>query len=485
MFRLIPSLLLSLLAFSASIAGAAQQRPNILFAMADDWGWPHAGAYGDPVVKTPTFDRIAREGILFHHAYVSSPSCTPCRGSILTGQWHWRLEEGGNLWSTLPAHFPVYPEIMAQAGYHTGHMRKAWGPGLIEPGGRTKRPAGPRYKNFATFLKDRPADAPFCFWLGASDPHRPYVEGSGVKSGMQLEKIRLPACFPDHTIVRSDIADYYFEVQRFDNDVRGALELLEKNGELENTIVVMTGDHGMPFPRCKSNLYDTGTRVPLAIRWGKRVKPGRVIDDFVSLIDLAPTFLEAAGIKSPKQMTGRSLMNLLSSTKSGKIDPARQYVLAGKERHVPAQQIGYDGGYPCRMIRTHDFLYIRNFKPHLWPAGVAEASQSAIGRDFADCDAGPTKVYMVDHQNDPSVRRYFDLSFALRPAEELYDLASDADQLINVASKPEYAATKQKLSAQLMADLKATADPRVVGGGDKFDKYPYYGRRFPPLKKSK
>jgi arylsulfatase A-like enzyme len=465
---------------------AAATRPNILFAIADDWGWPQAGAYGDPVVKTPAFDRIAREGLLFQNAFVSSPSCTPCRSAILTGQWHWRLDEAANLWSTLPAKFPVYPLLLEKAGYHIGYTRKAWGPGRNGVGGRTKDPAGPTFRNFAAFMGGRPKDKPFCFWLGASDPHRPYKLGSGAASGMKLADIRLPACFPDHKIVRGDVADYYYEVQRFDRDVAVALKLLEDAGQLDNTIVVMTGDHGMPFPRCKSNLYDSGTHVPLAIRWPKKIKAGRSVIDFVSLNDLAPTFLEAAGAKTPDAMTGRSLMNVFAAAGSGQIDPDRSYVLSGKERHVPAQEIGNTGGYPCRSIRTHDFLYIRNFKPDRWPAGVPTAATSHHGNLLADCDGGPTKTFINRGRTDPKIKPFYDLAFAKRPAEELYDLKKDPDQLTNIAGNESYAAIQKKLSAQLMADLKSTADPRVIGGADRFDRYPYYGgirRRRPPSKR--
>ncbi|MEA3368637.1 MAG: sulfatase-like hydrolase/transferase, partial [Planctomycetota bacterium] len=219
-------------------------RPNILFCIADDWGWPHAGAYGDPVVRTPTFDRLAREGILFEHAYITAPSCTPCRNAILTGQWHWRLGQGANLWSTLHPRHPVFPYLMEEAGYAIGHWRKAWGPGNWKALGRKRDPAGPAFKGLGDFLAKRHAGKPFCFWLGTSDPHRGYKWQSGARSGIDIQKIRLPADLPDAETVRHDVADYYFEVQRWDRDVGDAVRLLEEAGELENTIVLMTGDHG-------------------------------------------------------------------------------------------------------------------------------------------------------------------------------------------------------------------------------------------------
>lgn len=460
---------------AAESPAASTDRPNILFAIADDWGWPHAGAYGDPVVKTPTFDRLAREGVLFRHAYVSSPSCTPSRGAILTGQWHWRLEGAGNLWSVFPDKFVTYPELLAQAGYEIGTTGKNWGPGRTQTPGRNL--AGKPYKSFPEFLAQRTPGRPFCYWLGSGDPHRPYQEGSGAASGIPVERIKLPACFPDAPVVRSDVADYYFEVQRFDQQVGAALQALEKIGELDRTLVVMTSDNGMPFPRCKSNLYDTGTRMPLAMRWPARVPPHRTVDDFVSFTDFAPTFLELAGVAPPPAMTGRSLATLLTGGQSGRVDPRRDFVLVGKERHCPAQEAPDMGGYPCRGLRTHDFFYIRNFRPDRWPAGTPHYDRAAFGRAwFGDCDNGPTKSYMIEHQDaDATHRRLYELAFAQRPAEELYDLRRDPDQLTNVAADPAYAADKEQLWRRLEEQLRATGDPRVVGGGEAFDQFPYLG----------
>jgi len=198
---------------------ASDRRPNILLAIADDWGYPHASCYGDPVVKTPTFDRMAREGVLFTNAFVSSPSCTPSRGALLAGQHFWRLREGADLWVTLPADIPTYPDLLEKAGYFVGHTRKGWGPGKL--GDRTRNPAGPQFNDFEQFLAQRPKDKPFCFWFGSIDPHRPYEPGSGKGSGIDLGKIKLPAALPDAEETRSDVADYYFEVQRFDREAGG------------------------------------------------------------------------------------------------------------------------------------------------------------------------------------------------------------------------------------------------------------------------
>ncbi len=450
------------------------KRPNILFCIADDWSWPHAGVYGDPVVLTPTFDRLAAEGVLFEHAYVSSPSCTPSRGAILTGQYHWRLAEGANLHSTLDISYPVYPLLLQEAGYHVGYWRKSWGPGDLKAGGYVDaHPCGTHYrKGFRQFLDDRPKDRPFCFWLGSKDPHRPYKKGSGRDSGISVDEIPVPGFYPDVEEIRSDIADYYFEVQRFDRDCGNAIRLLEEIGELDNTLIVMTSDNGMPFPRCKSNIYEMGVRMPMAIRWGAEVRGGRRVTDFMSLTDLAPTFLEAADVPVPQQMTGRSLLGVLLSEKQGRIEPERDHIVFGKERHVPAQAAPSMVGYPCRGIRTDRYLYIRNFKPDRWPAGVPSGATHPMSV-YPDCDNGPTKQYLIEHLHDPESKRYYDWSFAKRPAEELYDISKDPHQLTNLAEKKSYAGLRKKLSKMLTAELKETADPRVIGDGEKFDQYPY------------
>jgi len=451
------------------------KRPNILFAIADDWSHPHAGAYGDPVVKTPAFDRLAAEGALFNHCYVSAPSCTPSRGAILTGQWHWRLETAGNLWSKFPDKFAVYPDMLKAAGYDISFCAKGWGPGHTETKGRQL--IGPRVRNFQEFLDKRTKGKPFCFWLGSYDPHRGYKKDSGAASGIDLDKIRLPKCFPDSAEVRGDVADYYFEVQRFDSAVGAALKSLEEIGELDNTLILVTSDNGMPFPRCKSNLYDMGCRMPLAVYWAGKIKPGRVVDDFISFTDFAPTFLEAAGLEIPSDMTGRSFVDVLKSDKSGLVDPKRDYVLFGKERHCPAQEEPKMGGYPCRAIRSHDFLYVRNFDPNRWPAGTPNSDKAGYRKAwYGDIDGGPTKMYMYNNRDkNENHRRLFDLSFGKRPGEELYDLSEDPHQLNNVAADPKYADTLKKLAKQLTDQLRATGDPRIVGGGEKFDEYPYSG----------
>ena len=291
---------------------------------------------------------------------------------------------------------------------------------------------------------------------------------------------------PDVETVREDVTDYLGEAQAFDAAVGVLLEELEKTGELENTLILMSGDHGIPgFPHGKCNLYDLGVEVALAVRWGKKIPAGRVVEDFVSLPDLCPTILEAAGETPPAAMTARSLLGVLTSSKNGTVDPTRDAVVVGRERHVAAARAG-NLPYPSRAIRTADFLYIRNFHPQRWPMGEAPGFGKppgplppfqAIENDtfalFADMDSGPTKSWLIQHRDDAGMKPFMDYAFGLRPAEELYDLKADPGELHNVADDAVYQQAKSGLSERLMAVLKETGDPRVRGDGGTFDRPPY------------
>ena len=457
-------------ALAAALAAPAfaqrQKRPNILFAISDDQSFPHTGAAGDPVVRTPHFDRVAAEGVRFAFAYCSSPSCTPSRGAILTGQECYRLREGMNLWSSLPADIPVYTDLLEQAGYHVGFARKGWGPGDFAAGGRPRNPAGQQYESFDAFFAARQKNQPFCFWFGSQDPHRPYEKGSGLASGLRLDDVVVPQFLPDEREIRSDMLDYFFEIERFDRNLGAILAALEKADELDNTLVVVTSDNGMPFPRAKTNLYDHGTRLPLAMRWPERIPGGRVVEDFVSFVDFAPTFLDAAGVETPSEMTGRSLLPLLSAAGSGRIEPARDHVILARERHT-IRRAGRVG-YPMRAIRTYDSLYIRNLEPDRWPAGDPP--------DFGDIDGSPSKDFLLRNREAPGVRLYFELACAKRPAAELYDMAYATDQTANVAGRAQYAQIEKALAARLDARLTETRDFRLSSQEAPWESAPYYGR---------
>jgi RND family efflux transporter MFP subunit len=468
---------MTVVALACCVAAPAQKpdpRPNILVIVADDWSWPHAGCLGDKVVKTPNFDKLVKKGMLFRKVHCGSPSCTPSRGAILTGQAIQRLQQGANLWSNLPQQYQCYPDILAASGYVIGLIGKGWGPGSLEDTGRDHNPAGPtKHKTFAAFLKSVPKDRPFCFWYGSRDPHRPYDLGSGVKAGLKPENVVVPPYWPDTPAVRGDICDYYEYVQRFDQQLGELLQALEEAGLAENTIIIVTSDNGWPFPRCKANLYEGGTHMPMAIAWAGRVKAGSECDAFISQTDLAPTILEAAGLKVPKEMTGKSFLKILKGEDKG---ADRDKVFFGRERHANVRK--GDLSYPARAVRTDKFLYIKNFRPERWPAGDPEL-YFAVG-PFGDIDDGPCKRAVMALQKG----KLWELSLAKRPAEELFDLAKDPWEMTNVADDPKYKEVRAAMRAELERYMKETEDPRAApgGGDDRWDKFKYYGT---PAKKEK
>ncbi len=516
-----------------TIRAAEPKRPNIVFAFADDWG-RFASAYasvdgpGTPndVVKTPNFDRVAREGVLFRHAFVSAPSCTPCRSALLSGQHFWRTGRGailrGAVWDS---QIPSYPLLLRDNGYHIGETYKVWSPGTPNdaPYGAglfAFEKAGGKFNQFSTnatklvaagksveeakqtlyadvagnlnaFLAARPPEKPFCYWFGPTNVHRKWRKGTGKALwGIDPESLRgkLPPFLADVPEIREDFADYLGEAQAFDAALGILLARLEEAGELENTIVVVSGDHGPPgFPHGKCNLYDFGTSVSLAIRWGGSVAKtrGRVVDDLVSLTDLAPTFLEAAGTPIPPTMTGRSLVGLLHSTASGQVEPQRKAIFTGRERHVESARADFKP-YPQRAIRTPDYLYIVNFKPERWPLGdpyrldgdnppTPQELTEETFVTFSDEDAGPAKAWLVSQRANPEWKALFELAYGKRPREELYDLKTDPHQVKNVAADPAHATARAELENQLMEELRRTGDPRVIDDGKFFESPPLAG----------
>ena len=511
-----PTLFTLALSFCLTAASAAEKKPNILFLFADDWGRYASilrGSEGtgtiNDVVETPNFDRIAAEGVFFRNAHVSAPSCTPCRSALLTGQHFWRTNTGailrGAVWD---ASIPSYPLLLQEAGYHIGYTHKVWGPGTPANSPFTKEQSyakrGGKFNqfsqnvtkavgegkpleeakaelieesrgNFEDFLAAREGDEPWCYWFGPTNVHRKWIKGSGKALwGIDPEALKgkMPPSLPDVAEVRQDMADYLGECQAVDAYLGVLLQRLEESGQMERTLIVLSGDHGMPgVPDGKCNLYDQGTAVPLVVRLPGAV-PGRVVDDLVRLPDLAPTFLEVAGVPVPEGLYGRSLMPLLQSQKAGQIDPERSWVIFGRERHVDvAREDALP--YPMRGLRTREFLYIRNFAPDRWPLGapglVGDASTPSAEEleqntmvAFADMDSSPTKAWLVAHRQSPEWRPYYERAFGKRPAEELYDLRKDPGQSHNVAAAPEYQADRERLSADLLARLAAAKDPRLA-----------------------
>lgn len=474
-------------ALAGPAAGLAAPPPNILFAIADDWG-RQAGAYGNAWMRTPHFDRVARQGVLFTQAFTPDAKCAPSRACILTGRNPWQLEEAANHIPYFPVKFKGWGEALAEHGWTVGHTQKGWGPGVaLDAQGKPRQLTGRAFNvrkakppttgisnndyaaNFDDFLDQAPAGQPWCFWYGSVEPHRGYEFGSGLaKGGHRLDEIdRVPAYWPDNARVRTDLLDYAFEVEHFDRHLGRMLASLERRGLLENTLVIVTSDHGMPFPRGKGYAYEASNHVPLAVMWPAGIAtPGRTVDDFISFVDLAPTFIELAGLAWPDTgmaaSPGRSLTELFRSGKNGRINPARDHVLVGKERNDIGRP--HDTGYPIRGIIDADRLYLHNFEPGRWPAGNPETG-------YLDTDAGETKtVILAQHRQNPA-DPFWALCFGLRPAEELYDLHADPDCVRNLAAQPDHAATRDRVRERLFAALREQEDPRMAGRGAVFDGY--------------
>lgn len=504
-----------------------QARPNILFVFADDWGF-YSDAYAEEGITpwnafapTPNFNRVAEEGVLFTNAFVNSPQCTPSRSALFSGQSFYRtglaaIQDG--IWDYTN---PSFAMMLSDSGYHIGYTSKVWSPGTPRDapfGGREHayEAAGRDFDefsqsiyarmeegqsmadakaalfdqvraNFNAFMRDREGDEPWLYWFGGRNPHRTWIKGSGNTlwdiDPDDLEG-HMPPFLPDVHEVREDLADYYGEIFAFDAMLGVLLDELEATGELENTIIIVSGDHGAPgFTYGKANLYDFGTRTVLAMRWGAQVAAGRVVDDYVDLMDIAPTLLEAGGVQPPAVMNARSLMPLLTSEANGQIDPERSFIVTGRERHVSTAREG-NLPYPQRAIQTDDFLFIINFAPDRWPGGspynITDTSAPSVAQlendtfiTHNDMDGGPTKAFLVTHRNDEAYERFYDLAFDRRPLEELYDLRADPHQMTNLAGRQAYADVQDQMRARLMDYLRETGDPRVQGDGTRFDRMPY------------
>lgn len=479
---------------SGSVFAADDTRPNVLLMISDDVSWPHASAYGSKMVHTPVFDQVAERGILFDNAFCCAPGCSPSRAALLTGRHIWMIEEAGTHASYFKTQYQTFPERLAAAGYFTGSVGKGWAPGNFVKNGRQYNPAGRSFgrkggyiAGFQRFLKERPDDQPFCFWFGSSDAHRSYAKGSGLKKGKTLDQAEVPGFLPDRKEIRSDLLDYAFEVERFDEDCGRMLAALEEIGELDNTLVIITSDNGMPFPRAKANCYEFGIHMPLAIQWPQQFPKGRRLADLVSFTDLTATIYEATGCEPPTDfaVVGQSLVPMLQSGQNKLSDENRSFVLSGRERHSSSRFNSLS--YPQRALRTQEYLYIYNFRPERAPAGPAQKFDKAtfdsegrlvsskLGNPFGgyhDIDACPTLTYLIEQQEDPKIDHYLQLAVAHRPAEELFNIQDDPDCLHNLASDPRHEATRSSLHDTLMQQLKATGDARVLNGGDVWETYP-------------
>lgn len=478
--------------FSQVKRNSNPSRPNILFAIMDDVTYQHMSAYGCSWVKTPNFDRIAKMGLLFKNAYTPNAKCAPSRSCILTGRNSWQLEEAGNHWSYFPSKFETFTEILSKNGYDVAFTGKGLSPVIAyNADGKTiRQPLIKAYNqikttpptknisnvdyaaNFSAFLKSTTPGKPFFFWYGGLEPHRSYEYASGIKKGgkklADIPDSDVYPFWPKVDSVRTDMLDYAFEIEYFDQQLGKMLKMLEDNNQLSNTLIVVTSDNGMPFPRIKGNEYEYANHLPLAVMWPDGIKnPGRKVNDMISFIDFAPTFLELAGVKSGQNkmhpISGESFSYVFSSAKSGQIRPEKNYVLIGQERHDVGRP--HDGGYPVRGICQDNFFYLRNFEADRWPSGDPITG-------YLNTDGSPTKTVCLNNVYATDSRFNFWLwNFGKRSSEELYNIADDPACLHNLAKDPAHRVLLEKMNSKMMSLLNHQEDPRLKGKGFLFDQY--------------
>ncbi len=462
--------LLALLITLAGLNAAEPARPNVLFVIADDWGTGHAGAYGCSWVKTPNFDRLAREGLLFLNAYTPTAKCAPSRSSIMTGRHPWLLGAAANHFPYFPPEIGILPEALDKAGYFYATTGKVYQKRRLQPPAKAVAP-NDYAANFADFLQDAPKGRPWFFWLGFNEPHRAYEEGSHVRFGKKPSDVdRVPAYWPDNATVRGDMLDYAVEVEHLDAQLGKVLEQLRAKGELDRTLVIVTSDNGMPFPRVKGSAYDHANHLPFAVRWPAGIaKPGRKVAEFVSFADLAPTFLEAAGLPWDKSgllpTSGRSLFDVFRSDGSARVT-GRDFALIGRERNDLGRPD--DQGYPVRGIVMEGKVYLENAEPSRWPACNPETG-------CLDTDASPTKTFLLQARREKGSDPFWELCFGMRPGRELYDLSSDPDCVKNLATAREKDA--ESLRTRMWAELKRQGDLRAVGRGAEYEAFPHSDER--------
>ncbi|PXX22827.1 sulfatase [Arenibacter sp. ARW7G5Y1] len=471
---------------------AGFQKPNILICIADDVSYPHMGM-DNGWIKTPAFNRVVKKGILFSNAFTPNGKCAPSRACLLTGRNPWQLEEAANMWAYFPSKYKTYPEALMGIGYFVGFTGKPWAPG--EPGkkgGKSRELCGQNWSskkllpptknisnidyssNFINFLRNKPKDKPFCFWYGAHEPHRRYEYKSGIRSGKKITDINnVPAFFPDNEVVRTDLLDYALEIEHFDSHLGKILDYLEQTGDLANTIVIVTADNGMPFPRAKSDEYNFSNHVPLTIMWGNGIEsPGRTVESYVSLVDIAPTLFDIAGIMNEEDygvqvFSGKSLLPIFNEPKSRV--PIRDFVLIGKEKHGIGRPD--DLGYPIRGIVKNGMLYLYNYNNNLWPVGPPQTGYSNV-------DGSPTKTEILKTRKSPEKKYLWKLSFAKRRVEELYSLSNDPYCINNLIDSADYKGIGRAMRTEMENELKKEADPRILGNGNIFQNYESSNRRY-------
>jgi arylsulfatase A-like enzyme len=420
--------------------------------------WDDCGAYGNKKIRTPNIDRLARDGMRFDRAFVAASSCSPSRSSLITGRYPHNTGAEELHWP-LPAQQVTFVEKLKASGYWTAAAGKwhlgdsangrfdvvfeADPSGFRLPVGKDARApmaaggssaAQSGCDRWVTVLRDRPRDKPFFLWLASLDPHRDY-QPETIPEPHRPEDVTVPPYLPDVPEVHRDLALYYDEISRLDHYVGEVLSELDRQGIAGETLVLFLSDNGRPFPRCKTTLYDSGIRTPLIARWTGHVPPGTYSGSLVSTIDIAPTLLKLAGIAPGPTFQGKDLAPLFTDPKA----KVRDYHFAERNWHDYA-----DHG---RAVRSERFKYIRNDdheKPLTPPADAVRSPSFQAMRRLRD--AGKLT---------PAQQACF---VSPRPAEELYDVDADPDELVNLAGNPKFAEVLGGMRRALSGWQRETGD---------------------------
>lgn len=413
-----------------AIRGGTSRLPNIVLLMSDDQSQPHLGCYGDPVIRTPNIDRLAAEGVRFTGCFVASPQCSPNRSAIFTGCTP-HTTATSRLHTPMPPWEWTFLEGLKDKGYFVGAFRKVH---QGEPFNKRWDFYGDAGTSFERFFQALPRGRPFFLQFGSTDPHRPYPSGT-AQSVHDPSQVPVPPFLPDTPEVRQDLARYYDAIARFDAECGELMDLLRRYGFAENTMVVVTSDNGMPFPRAKGTCYDPGIRVPLIVWWPERVKGGRVVDELISHVDLPATWLDVAGVRPPEKMQGRSFLGLLLG---------REY---HKRDAVFAERNWHDNFDPIRCVRTERWKLIFNAAPH-FPY-----------RPAWDIEDSPSWAALKREQRRGTLaRHHLQLFEPSRPMLELYDLKNDPNEFHNLATDPAHADVLHELMRKLSDWMHDTYD---------------------------
>ena len=455
-----------LLATPALLQSAQQKQPNLLLVLSDDHSRPHAGCFGNPVIQTPVIDRFASQGMKMDRMFTAAPQCVPSRSALLTGRSP-VANRMGRFASPMPPEIKTLPELLRAKNYYSGVCRRYFHlDGVINPTPLTRRiyeehemktwakridflhtggnrDATPKVMN--EFL-DKAGQQPFFLWINFSDPHHPW-ERNAIAKPHDPAKIPLPPHLPDLPGVRDDLARYYDEISRADEELGMVLKTLETRGLADNTLVIFMGDNGHAFPHGKGSLYDPGLNVPCIARWPGKIAAGTDSHNLLSGEDITPTFLEAAGIAASKDMSGKSFLPMLRS--AANYQP-RKHIFAARLPHGNSNYTAQTKASTfdlSRCARSASHKLIWNYTPYQEYSPVDSANGPGWREMVAAHEAGKLS---------PAIdKAYFTRP---RPVVELFDLDKDPSELNNLAGQTEHAKVEEELKVALQEKMVADYD---------------------------